>query len=434
VILATDDTKLVSRRRAPLYALYVANFISQIGDVLTLLAIPWFVLQTTGSITQTGVAAFFSTAAVAVSALFGSNLVDRVGFRRASVLSDVVSVVTVALIPLFYYTIGLPFWVLLLLVFLAGVFTTPGGTARAAMVPDLTLLAQVRMERATAMTDGVVRIARFVGAPLAGILIAVIGASNLLWVDASTFAVSALLIGTLVPSRVPVAPVPGSTAADSPEAAEHAPASGSARRYLAELREGLGFIWRDSVLLSMVITVMVTNLLDAGMGSVLTPAYIKQVFGNAVVQGTIIAVFGGTAFIGTLVFGTIGHRLPRRLTLGIGFTLAGAPRFWALALFPIVPVLVVVYAIGGFGIGPVNPLLDTIEYERIPVSLRARVFGTISAGATVGIPLGGLLSAALASWIGLQGSLLLFGAIYFLATTSLIVNPALRGMEKPTSA
>ncbi len=425
--LMTESTQVAPRRRTPLFALYFANAISQIGDVLTLLAIPWFVLQTTGSIAQTGVTAFFATAAVAVSALFGSNLVDRVGFRRASVASDIASVVTVALIPLLYYTIGLPFWALLLLVFLAGLFTTPGGTARAAMVPDLTLLAQVRIERATAMTDGVVRGARFVGAPLAGVLIAVIGASNLLWIDAATFAISALLIGTLVPAYVPATPVPG---ADTVETAE-ASASNSARRYLAELRDGLRFIWRDPILLSIVVTVMVTNLLDAGMGSVLTPAYIKQVFGSAVVQGILVAVFGGAAFIGTLVFGTIGHRLPRRLTLGVGFTLAGAPRFWTLALVPFIPMLLVVYAIGGFGIGPVNPLFDTIEYERVPVSMRARVFGTISAGATVGIPLGGLVSAGLASWLGLQWTLLLFGAVYFLATTSLLVNPALRGMEKP---
>ncbi|HEV8194981.1 MAG TPA: hypothetical protein VGP82_26315, partial [Ktedonobacterales bacterium] len=100
--LATNSTEVVPRQRTPLIALYLANGISQIGDVLTFLAIPWFVLQSTGSIAQTGVTAFFGTAAIAVSALFGSNLVDRVGFRRASVLSDLVSVVTVTLIPLLY--------------------------------------------------------------------------------------------------------------------------------------------------------------------------------------------------------------------------------------------------------------------------------------------------------------------------------------------
>ena len=71
-------------QRAPLFALYIANTISAVGDVLMFIAVPWFVLQTTGSVVQTGLAAFFSTAAVAASALLGAPIVDRFGFRRAS--------------------------------------------------------------------------------------------------------------------------------------------------------------------------------------------------------------------------------------------------------------------------------------------------------------------------------------------------------------
>ncbi|MGH2500884.1 MAG: MFS transporter, partial [Ktedonobacterales bacterium] len=50
-----------TRRRLPLYALFGANAISSTGDVLTFLAIPWFVLQSTGSVAQTGLTAFFYT-------------------------------------------------------------------------------------------------------------------------------------------------------------------------------------------------------------------------------------------------------------------------------------------------------------------------------------------------------------------------------------
>ena len=42
------------RTRLPLYAFYTGNAISYVGDMLTFLAVPWFVLQTTGSVTQTG--------------------------------------------------------------------------------------------------------------------------------------------------------------------------------------------------------------------------------------------------------------------------------------------------------------------------------------------------------------------------------------------
>ena len=110
-----------ARRRMPIFALFAANAISSTGDILTFLAIPWFVLQTTGSVTQTGITAFFSTISIAASAFFGSKVVDALGFRRASVVSDMMSAVAVAVIPLLYALGMLPFWVLLALVFMAGV-------------------------------------------------------------------------------------------------------------------------------------------------------------------------------------------------------------------------------------------------------------------------------------------------------------------------
>ena len=57
----TEVTKQPRPQRRQLFALFTANIISYTGSVLTLLAIPWFVLQTTGSAALTGVTAFFST-------------------------------------------------------------------------------------------------------------------------------------------------------------------------------------------------------------------------------------------------------------------------------------------------------------------------------------------------------------------------------------
>ncbi|MEO7002566.1 MAG: MFS transporter [Ktedonobacterales bacterium] len=413
-------------RRTPLYALYTANAISSVGDVLTLLAIPWFVLQTTGSVAQTSITAVFTTASVAISALLGSLVVDRLGLQRASVFSDLLGGVCVALIPLLYSTVGLPFWALLALVFLAGLCTTPGGTARSVLVPDLAAMAQTSLEGASAATDGINRIARFIGAPLAGVLIALIGASNLLWIDAASFVLSAALIGWAVPAHV-VAPARTASAATA-QHAQSEMATG-VRGYLAHLGEGVRFIGRDGLLVSLIVTVMVTNLLDAGFGAVLQPAYIKHTYGTAIVLGGVTAAFGGAAFVGTVVFGAIGHKLPRRLALGIGFTLAGATRYWILALAPVPWALFIVYALAGFCIGPVNPLIDTVLYERVPTSMRARVFGTVTAGAMVGTPLGALLSGLVATGIGLPNTLLIFGACYFLTTVGLLVNPLLQGID-----
>jgi MFS family permease len=422
-VAAKEPSVRQRRQQRPLYALYGANLISYVGDMMMFLAVPWFVLQTTGSVVRTGITAFFTTGSIAVAALLGSAVVGRLGFKRASVVSDLASCIAVALIPLLYATIGLPFWALLALVFCAGLLTTPGATARSALVPDLAALAGVRIEQATALTDGISRLSRFIGAPMAGVLIALIGTSNLLWIDAASFGASALLIGLLVPRRLPVAEHAASPAATPARAR---------RRFFSNARDGIGFIAHDPVLASTMLVVLVTNMLDAGYGAVLAPAWVKQIYGSSVVLGTLIAACGGAAFLGAITFGAVGHRLPRRLTLGWGFTIGGASRlFWVVLLAPVLPALVVTQAICGFCIGPINPLFSTIEFERVPAEKRARVFGAGMAGSMLATPLGGLLAGGLASTIGIWPCIMLFAVVYTLATASLLVNPALREIDTP---
>ena len=405
--------KTTRAKQLPIYAFFAGSGISYTGDVLTLLAIPWFVLQTTGSVEQTGITAFFSTLPTALSAFFGSTIVDRLGYKRTSVIGDIASAITIALIPFFHNTIGLALWQLLALVFLGGLLKSPGVTARSALVPDLAAMAKMPLERANAFSDGMYRLSGLMGAPLAGILIAIIGTSNLLWLDAASFLISATLIGLVVPSTPPVIKV----AEDGEEA----------RNSLTRLWDGLHFIQRDSLILSILVTVMITNLIDGALMSVVEPAYIKHVFHSALPLGLLIAAFGGATFVGTLIFGAIGHRLPRRLTFGVGFTIAGAIRFWIL-LVPVLPLLIVVHALAGLAGGGINPLIRTSMQERIPSEMRARVFGTTTAGVLVGVPLGTLVSGYVVTWIGLEYTLLVMGALYFLTTASLLLNPALKKM------
>lgn len=142
-----------------------------------------------------------------------------------------------------------------------------------------------------------------------------------------------------------------------------------------------------------------------------------------------MAALGGSAFVGTLIFSAIGHRLPRRLTFGLGFTIGGALHFWIL-LIPVLPILLAWHIIAGLAISPLNPLINTLKQELTPDEMRARVFGTIGAGAMIGIPLGTFIAGYMADWIGLQLSLVVMGALYLLTTLSLLVNPALKVMDK----
>jgi hypothetical protein len=68
-------------KRAPIIALFAANAISMVGNVLATVAIPWFVLQTTGSAAQTGITGFFTILPVIIAGFLGGALIDRLRYR-----------------------------------------------------------------------------------------------------------------------------------------------------------------------------------------------------------------------------------------------------------------------------------------------------------------------------------------------------------------
>ncbi len=410
-----SGTRKISGSGLPIWAFFAANAISMIGNMLAFVAIPWFVLQTTGSAAQTGITGFFTALAAVVAGFFGGTIVDRLGFKRTSITADVASAAAFGLIPLLYATTGLQFWQLLVLVFLGNLLDAPGTTAREALIPDLAKLAGMSLERASAGIQSVERGSRLLGAPLAGVLIAFIGTSNVLWLDAISFLISALIVFFAVPvQRVPREPQPSN-------------------RYLDELKVGLGFILHEPLILAIVGIVLVTNFLDAPLGGVIYPVYAKQFFGNAVDLGLIIGASGGGALVGALLFAAFGQRFSRRAVFFVGFALV-ALHLWVLALFPVLSIILVAQAISGLAAGPLNPIISTIEYERVPTELRGRVFGAITAGAYVAIPLGVLLGGYVLEWFDIRLVLAVIGACYLLTVIIGSLNPATRTMDAKPAA
>ncbi len=68
--------------------------------------------------------------------------------------------------------------------------------------------------------------------------------------------------------------------------------------------------------------------------------------------------------------------------------------------------------------------------ERVPANMRGRVFGTMTAGAYLAVPLGMLLAGYLIQWTSVRTTLLLQAGCYLIITLSLLINPALREMDK----
>jgi MFS family permease len=406
-------TQPTSHNPIPLYSLFIANAISLVGNVFSLIAIPWFVLQTTGSATQTGITGFFTILPVVLAGFLGGTLIDRLGYKRTSIIADYASGITTALIPLLYVTTGLEFWQLLVLVFLGALLDTPGGTARAALLPELAEQAGMPIERATSLIHVIERGARLVGAPLAGLLIGLMGTANVLWLNAASFVVSAAIIGLMSPAVTP---------------ATEKTKSG---KYFDELKDGLRFIAQDRLILAIVVMVMLTNFLDAIFGGVLQPVYVREVYGRAMDLGLLIAANGGGAVIGGLIFAAIGHRLPRHATFVGAFVLTGF-RYWVYALYPPVWIMIVVTLICSIGAGPLNPIIGAIEFERIPSQMRGRVFGAITAGAWLAMPLGMLLGGVLTDKLGTFIMMIGLAITFLITTLSMAFIPAMKEMNRKT--
>ena len=185
--------------RSGLYALVAANAVSQMGNVVAVVALPWFVLTTTGSAARAGLVAFATTVPLALGAVVGGPVVDRLGTRRASVVADVGAGAAIAAIPLLHGLDVLAFWHLVALAFAAATFEAPGRAARRAMLPDLAARGEISLERANSIATTSEHTGYVVGAPLAGVLIATVGAPNALWLDTTSFAASATLVAAAVP-------------------------------------------------------------------------------------------------------------------------------------------------------------------------------------------------------------------------------------------
>ena len=401
-------------RRRPLYALYVADAISLSGNHVAQLAIPWFVLVTTGSAALTSLAVVANFVPIVLATFFGGVIVDRVGFRTTSIVADLASAAAVAAIPLLHTTVGIEIWQLLTLVFVGALLDAPGATARQALFPEAAELAGTRLERATGIRASIQQGSILVGAPLGGVLVAGVGATAALWIDAASFLFSAALVAAAVPR-----------ARREPETEAE-----SARGFFAELGEGLRFIWNRRLLRAIMLTVLVSNLVEAPLPVVLA-VFARDAYGSAADLGLLFGAFGASALASALLYSAIGHRLPRRLTFLCCFVVVPST-YLVLATLPSLPVALVAIALGGLAAGPINPLLNTVMFEIVPYGLRGRVLGAGRAGAWAAIPAGILLGGLAVETFGVAATFLAMGIGLLALTVYGFFNPAFREMDRVT--
>jgi MFS family permease len=396
------------RVRLPLVALLGANAVSLLGNVFASIAIPWFVLTTTGSALQTGIAAVFSSAPLAIGAFFGGTVVDRIGAKRASVIGDLLSAISVGGIALLHLLGILEFWQLLVLAFAGSLFDAPAGSAREALVPGLAARGAVPLSRATSFITASEHGSYIIGAPLAGALIAVLGAPALLWIDAATFVASAIAVAIGVPSAV---------------AADGAPTSSGS--YLHQLRDGLRFLVADRVVRTVVLASTLGALLIDSLAPVVLPVYVNTRFGDPTLLGLAMAGYGIGGLLGIGAFGAlVGRWHWRRLYLASWACYAAST--YILVPIPTAPLLVLGLGIIGLTAGAIDPMERMLWQRRTPPELRGRVFALRLAANRSATPVSVFAAGALLEVVGLQATLLMYAVGSSVLAAGVILNPWLR--------
>jgi MFS family permease len=373
-------------------ALIAAEFVSAIGSQMTFLALPWFVLQTTGSPTRMGVVLAVELAPIAILGIPSGTVVSRWGARLTMIVSDFARVPLLASIPILHALGWLTFPLLLVLVALIGVFLAPYFASQRLILPELVGDDEPTVAKANVIVEAAQRATSLLGPAAAGLLIAAFSAPTVLYVDAATFLCSFLLLSLFVPKRPPLA------------------RSEEGGGVLA----GIRFVLGDRLLRVLGGTALVTNGLGQMLSAGLTVLAFEE-YGSSRVAGAFFGAFGAGALLGSIVAMRIVERFDP-LRLGSAAFVALTLPIFVLAVDVPVPVVMLALAVSSFFSPLVNAPLIGVITMRTPVALRAKVMTAVITTAMLAGPLGMVIAGPLLESWGPRQVFLLVASGQVLAT------------------
>jgi MFS family permease len=385
-----------------LVALLLAEVVSTTGSQMTWLALPWFVLVTTGSATKTSFVMAAELVGLALLGLPGGRFLGKAGARRTMIVCDGSRAPLMAVIPALHWTGGLSFPVLLAVALALGALSAPYFAAQKVIVPELLGEDEQRVTEANALFQAATRTTMLLGPALGGVLIGVIGATSVLLVDAASYVVAVMLVAGFVPRRAPV---------------EQAPEE-------SRIWSGLRFIARDRVLRVWWPTFA---LGDAAWTAffVTIPVLVLARFGHdAKIAGWLMASFG----IGAVLGNAVSFRFLARRFDGFGLIAAcimgQALPLWLLWMpLPAAGLSAAILA-SGIANGLVNPSLHAITTLRVPEALRPTVMTTAMVGWAVVNPLGLFFAGPILDAFGTTPVLIGFAGVQTVTMALIAVTAA----------
>ncbi|MFB6111314.1 MAG: MFS transporter [Halobacteriaceae archaeon] len=345
-----------------------ALWVTELGDAVDRavrgVALPWLVLETTGSTLSLGLAfAMFSAPDAVLAPLIG-HLIDALPTRLTLVMGSVLQGLIVAGIGLMATTKTLPPTVLyaslVCLSVVVGLTHNARRTALPAVADDAAL------DDANAALDAV----------RAGVGLAALGTGG--WLIVTVGAGQALLLGG-------VAPVLGTAAlwgfempASESEDAQSPTASKGIARLKTTATEGIQEIWRNRVIRQLLAFGLVVNLLLVPLRSVLIPTLGRRTFESALALTVLLGAFRAGDFLGTLLAGAAST--DRRTSIILGAAVVGCATAAAGTLASELGAGVVALgsiAITLFGTGVGMPLFNVPSSSAVQAAAPAERRGTI---------------------------------------------------------
>ncbi|KIL99207.1 putative transporter [Paramagnetospirillum magnetotacticum MS-1] len=374
--------KALAALKAPRFrSFFAGQALSILGTWVQSVAMSWLVYRLTGSAVLLGVTAFLSQAPQLVISPLAGLFIDRFDRRRLFLTVQALMIAQASLLAAMTALGMVTPAHLVVLAALFGVlnsFDTPlRQSMLGGMVEDRALL-----RSAIALNASLFNSARFIGPPLAGLILAFTSESWCFAINAASFLGVAFAVWRQPPQ--PPATAPGGL--------------GEA------FRQGLAFAWTNRTIRTLLLSVAGLNLAGSAY-VVLMPILAKESFGgDARTLGWLLGATGGGALAATMLVAT-RHNLDQLVRLVVMGWVFAALGLGGLGLSPrLEPALAAAFCIG-LGISSVNVSTNSLLQSMAPDAIRGRVISYFTALRFGMDALGGLAAGTLAAGLGVAGTL-----------------------------
>lgn len=407
------------RRNRDFRRLFLASVISLGGDWFLFVAITSLIVQTTGRAIDVGLAILAQELAFFIASPPAGVLVDRIDRRKLMIVCDLARVgVCASFLVVGPGTIWLAYPLLALL----SVFGAPFDPAFSAATPNI--VDPQDLPAANALSGSLWGTMLAVGAGLGGIVATAFGRDTAFVIDATSFAVSALLLWGI---RRPFS--------EEREPGHEHP------KMLDATMEVLQYARSDHRVLAL-IGVKAGFGLAAGVLALL-PVFGADVFDRGEIGvGALMAARGMGALVGPFLGHRISGKMHRRLFGAIGIALAVfGVSYMALSFAPTLAIAAGVIFFAHLG-GGAQWILSTFGLQvLVPDHIRGRVFAVDFAMITLSLAVSSLVASAVADSAGPRAAALIVGALavvwaiaWTLLTRSIRRRTAAEGFSSPAIA